>query len=128
MIVDGHEGTVRRPSMLGALVYKAAAYGVVLDRARLRHLPDFVVLATLVRPDDELGSASKRDREHLSHALGELIRHPEQVAAVEGGDLGVERVRTALGLRPARAQSDKTPAQLAASDPFAPRRRPRGTR
>lgn len=121
VVVDGRHGTIRRPSVLGALVCKAAAYGVVLDRARVRHLTDLVVLSTLVRPEDRVGEAGRRDREHLGNALGELLRRPDLVAGVEGGDVGVARVRTALGLQGVRA----APATPVGGDPFAPRRRAR---
>lgn len=119
--VGGRQGWVRRPSLLGSLVAKAAAYGVPLDRARTRHLTDLLVLATLVRPDDQVGQATKRDRRYLGNALGALVHHPELVAGVEGAADGLARVRLALGLTPA-----PTPlAGQSGTAPFAPRRRPR---
>ena len=47
--VAGREGFVRRPSLVGALVVKAAAHGNPGDAARGRHRRDFVMLARLLR-------------------------------------------------------------------------------
>lgn len=43
--VDGRQGHVRRPSLLGALIMKAAAHTVVADSARGRHRADFARLS-----------------------------------------------------------------------------------
>lgn len=94
--VGSRIGTVRRPSLLGALVAKGAAYGVQLDRARRRHLIDFAVLATLVQPGDNLAQSTHRDRHHLGRALGALAAAPDVVASVEGAAVGLARVRLAL--------------------------------
>src|SRR5450830_40331 len=45
---------------------------VVLDRARSRHLIDFAVLTTLIRPSDAVQEAGRRDREHLGAMLAAL--------------------------------------------------------
>lgn len=121
-------GTVRRPSLLGALVGKGAAYGVTLDRARTRHLVDFAVLSTLVRRGDQIGSAGPRDRVHLDNALGALANDPRLVATVEGGAQGIERVRLALrqSAAPATVGSDaqgRVPAGVREGGQFAARRR-----
>lgn len=94
--VAGLVGTVRRPSLLGALVAKAAARTVSLDRARDRHLTDFAVLATLVRPADQVHTATKRDRWYLDGMLAAIGSHPRAWAGVPGAEQGLERLRLAL--------------------------------
>lgn len=107
--VGGRVGTVRRPDLLGALVAKAAAYSVVLDRARGRHLVDFAVLATLLRPSDHVDLAGRRDREHLEAALGAMIADPRSWAGVEGADAGIARLRLALAPPPDAASAGQEP-------------------
>lgn len=87
---------MRRPSLLGALVAKAAAHSVVLDRARLRHLVDFAVLTTLIRPSDGVQEAGRRDREHLGAMLAALDADRRGWAGIQGASDGVERLRLAL--------------------------------
>jgi hypothetical protein len=51
--VDGREGRVRRPNLVGALVMKAAANTTpVSETAKGRHRQDFVVLASLLAAKD----------------------------------------------------------------------------
>lgn len=95
-------GSVLRPTLLGALVIKAAAYTLVGDPARERHLEDFVVLSTLIRPDDRVERAGARDREHLGNALGVLHGDPRTALGIENGQEGLARLR--LILRPARPE------------------------
>ncbi len=98
IVMGDRRAIVARPTLLGALVAKAAAYTVMLDRARKRHLIDFVVLATLADRRDRIAElVTKRDRHYLSNALGALTEEPGVVQAIEGGADGVERIRVALG-------------------------------
>jgi len=96
--VDGRTGTVRRPNLLGALVAKAAAHTVTLDRERRRHLSDFLVLSTLVEHGDRIDDATKRDRAYLHRMLGSIVHDRRAVASVEGADDGVHTLRLALAL------------------------------
>jgi len=97
--VGDRTGTVRRPNLLGALVAKAAAHTVTLDRTRRRHLTDFLVLSTLVEHGDHIDNATKRDRHYLHSMLGAIALDRRAVMLVEGADDGVHTLRLALGLQ-----------------------------
>jgi hypothetical protein len=59
--VDGREGFVRRPNLVGALVVKAAAHGSNPgDPDPRRHRRDFLVLAGLVRASDFTDETDRR--------------------------------------------------------------------
>lgn len=133
VVVGGRTGSVRRPNLLGALVAKAAAHTVSLDTRRARHVTDFAVLATLVRPDDELHTARARDRQYLRRMLTVMAEDPRPWAAVAGAADGLERVRLALRPRTAPARPtggapagwgrSRTPAGTPAGGQLATRRR-----
>lgn len=94
--LDGRTGVIRRPNLLGALVAKAAAHSVVLDRGRSRHLVDLAVLTTLLRPGDRVDQAGRRDREYLDAAIAALVADPRSWAGVDGSEAGIARLRLAL--------------------------------
>ncbi|GCD20961.1 hypothetical protein CTKZ_25230 [Cellulomonas algicola] len=96
--VGERHGTVRRPSLLGALVAKAAAHTVTLDTARARHLDDFLVLTTLIEPADRVDAATRRDRDHLHGMLGAIAKSRRSLLSVDGAQDGVYALRLALGL------------------------------
>jgi len=107
--LGGRAGIIRRPNILGALVAKAAAHSVVLDRARTRHLVDFAVLTTLLRPSDRVDQAGRRDREHLQAALAALAADPRSWAGIDGAEAGIARLRLALAPKPEAAQATQSP-------------------
>ena len=109
--VAGRVGVVRRPNLLGALVAKAAANTVALDPRRGRHLTDFAVLTTLLRPSDNIGVARKRDRQYLDSMLGSMAQDARAWAGVEGAAEGLDRLRLALhpGTSPGRTTSRTVP-------------------
>jgi hypothetical protein len=76
--VDGRSGFVRRPSIVGALVMKAAAHTVTGDPAKRRHRFDFATLAALVAArdfrDEEL---SPKDRTRLRAMVAATRADPE---------------------------------------------------
>ena len=98
VVVDGHGGVVPRPNLLGALVAKAAAYTVVNDPKRARHLTDFAVLTTLIAPSDRVEDAEKRDRAYLTSMLGALVTDKRTLLAVDGAPGGLDTLRLALDL------------------------------
>ena len=100
MTVGGRAGTVRRPDLLGALVAKAAANTVTLDPRRGRHLSDFAVLSTLLRPDDAVSSAGPRDRHYLGAMLAAMAENRRSWARVDGAEEGLDRLSLALGAAP----------------------------
>ena len=91
-------GTVWRPSMIGALVAKAAAYGVS-DSARDRHLVDFAILASMVTRSDGIADhVTQRDRQHLRPMLSALGAHRSLWAMVDGAERGIDVVGRAVGI------------------------------
>lgn len=88
--VDGREGFVRRPNLVGALVVKAAAHGNPGDRDPRRHRRDFVVLAGLLTARDVAAEElTKKDRRRLRSMVAAvtdrelLVEIPEASEAVE---------------------------------------------
>lgn len=74
--IAGVRGRIPRPSLHGALVVKAAAYGVTADPFRNRHIPDLAVLAAMMRRADDLAAPlTPRDRDHLQVGLAGLKTH-----------------------------------------------------
>lgn len=72
-----------------------------LDTARARHKTDFLVLSTLIEPDDGLDGATNRDRHYLESMLGALVFDHRAIASVEGAESGIYFLRLALGLEEA---------------------------
>ncbi|TFB48253.1 hypothetical protein [Cryobacterium tagatosivorans] len=94
---DGRQAQIWRPNLLGALVLKAAAYTVPLDQGVKRHLIDFAVLTTLIARGDLLAAQiTKRDRERLKNAVGAIRMDGTIIPAIDGSDLGIERLLVAL--------------------------------
>jgi len=64
--VAGRPGHVRRPSLVGALIMKAAAHTVPVDPHRGRHRSDFATMAALVAASDFVDERlSKKERQYL---------------------------------------------------------------
>jgi hypothetical protein len=97
VVAAGVAGRVRRPSLLGALVAKAAAHTVVLDRNRARHRADFAVLTTLIAPSDRIGDAGPRDRRYLGGMLAALAEDRRTVLRVDGAADGIDTLREVFG-------------------------------
>jgi hypothetical protein len=81
ILVDGREGVVPRPNLVGALVMKAAAHTAHGDPARRRHRLDFATLASLVTArdfaDEEL---TRKDRQRLGRMVA-AVRADEALTA-----------------------------------------------
>jgi hypothetical protein len=93
------EGAVWRPSLLGAIAMKAAAYVQPAGRDRARHLTDVAVLATLLEPSDVRGfAASSRETARIASVLGAVAKEPSLVSSVTGAREGLERLKLGLGL------------------------------
>lgn len=92
-------GTVPRPTLVGALVAKAAARTeVAADRARSRHCTDFVVLASLIAASDfrdvELNS---KDLRRLRNMVGKC-RADDAAMAMENAAEALDRLERAARL------------------------------
>lgn len=91
--VGSRESTILRPSLVGAIIGKAAAYTVMLDRNRDRHLGDLVALARLLRPSDLRGAPlDSRERGLVANAVGAARVQPATWAYVPRGGEALERV------------------------------------
>lgn len=94
---DRASGTVWRPSMIGALVAKAAAFSVQ-DAERNRHLVDFAVLASMVSRSDSIADqVTRRDRQYLRPMLSALGENRSLWVMVEDAERGIDVVNTAIG-------------------------------
>ena len=84
-----------RPSLLGALVVKAAALSIPDGVRGQRHIIDFCNLAPLVGRADLVGLTSK-DRQRLRRMLAKADAHPEIVSGVDGAVDGLRRLALAI--------------------------------
>jgi len=84
-------GGVRRPSLFGALVMKAAAHGAPQGSARGRHRLDFALLATLLARRDVVSEEVTRKDGTRLRTMIEAVRSDTAVMAA------YPQVREALG-------------------------------
>lgn len=97
--VDGREGFVRRPSLVGALVVKAAAHTNPGDQDLRRHRRDFVALAGLISASDFAGvSLTKTDRRRLRSIVTAIECDRELLVEAAGAPNAIARLRLAAGL------------------------------
>lgn len=84
-------GLIPRPNLHGSLVAKAAAYTILVDTYRERHLIDFAVLASMVARADRIGEQlSKRDSQYLAPILATLDVKRGLWAGIEGAERGLD--------------------------------------
>jgi hypothetical protein len=89
--VDGREGFVRRPNLVGALVVKAAAHTNPGDLDPRRHRRDFVVLAGLITArdfaDEDLTKTDRRRFGRMAKAIRAdtelLLELPNATASID---------------------------------------------
>lgn len=86
-------GIINRPSLIGALVIKSAAFSNPLDRARDRHLEDIALLSTLLTAADVPGNFSKNEIARLSTAVGVLDSRIEILSPIKDSLEGLERLK-----------------------------------
>ncbi|UZN03311.1 hypothetical protein [Cellulomonas sp. S1-8] len=83
---------------------------IVIDEGRRRHVLDFVTLATLIRPSDDIAAATRSDRARIANMLGN-VSHDTSWRAVDGGADGIERLKLALDVeKSASPTPDRQPA------------------
>lgn len=88
---------INRPSLMGAMVMKSAAYDNTTDSYRDRHLIDLGVLANLVGAVDAEGFAIKNnERKRLLKALRDLKIKSGLINSIDGALEGVLRVELML--------------------------------
>lgn len=97
IVAEGRSGTVLRPSLVGALVSKAAARTeIASDPSRARHCIDFVVLAALVSARDfRETDLVKKDRTRLRKML-DCCRRDDAAMSVKHATEALDRVERAL--------------------------------
>lgn len=72
--VEGRAGSILRPTLVGALVAKAAAHTSPGDSARQRHRYDFATLASLIAATDfRAETLSAKDRRRLSDMISVVL-------------------------------------------------------
>ena len=99
IVLDGRVGTVLRPSLVAALIAKAAARTEVsVDRASARHCDDFLVLASLISARDFRDTElTKRDRTRLRRMVA-VCRRDRDSLAVSGRIDALDRLERASRL------------------------------
>ncbi|CAN5163865.1 hypothetical protein BH09ACT10_BH09ACT10_11110 [soil metagenome] len=93
--VGGRVGFVRRPSLIGALVGKAAAHSITSDSFKGRHLLDFAMLASMVSRQDFEDEFSKSDKKYLRNAIPAVLADPRAVT-IPGAADGIKRIETVM--------------------------------
>ena len=94
---QGRTTFINRPSLMGAIVVKSAAYSNKVDSYRDRHLIDVAVLASLVGAVDAVGfTVSNEERKKLQATLKDLKNSIGLINSVDGATEGVLRVEMLL--------------------------------
>jgi hypothetical protein len=97
--LQGRAATIFRPTLQGALIAKAYAYGLVNDPLRQRHLQDFAVLSSMIRISDRVGDGLQRkERNKLFMAYSAAIKDP--LAASVDDTSGLRRLAAAAAFNP----------------------------
>lgn len=95
--IGSRTGAVRRPSLLGAAIVKAAAYFVTVDARRGRHLDDLALLSSMLTARDLRGEAlSVGERRYLMGAVPRAREHPAS-DEIPGATEGLMRLQQLLG-------------------------------
>lgn len=95
VLVGGREARLWRPSLLGALVGKAAALSITVDPNSRRHLVDFVTLLGLVRAREDFASLNPRDRHHLERAVRAIGTSIDRFGVADA-ELGLAKIMAVL--------------------------------
>lgn len=97
--VDGREGFVRRPNLVGALVVKAAAHSNPNDRDVRRHRRDFVVLAGLITARDFAAEdVNKTDQRRLRRIVAAIEGDRELLLETPGTPDSIARLKLAAAI------------------------------
>jgi hypothetical protein len=86
--LNGEVATIFRPTLQGALIAKAYAYGLVNDPLRQRHLQDFAVLSAMIRISDHVGAELQRkEKNKLFIAYTAALADPLAVSVDDAAGL-----------------------------------------
>lgn len=95
--VNGRAGRLKRPTLQGALLSKAAAVDQIVGQDNSRHLVDIATLASLVTRRDRIGADVTHAERRRLLAAAARIEHDPSIAARAGVDPSVvEVIRIAL--------------------------------
>lgn len=92
-VLGRNDGIISRPTLIGALIIKSAAFSNSMDRARDRHLEDIAILSTLLTAADAHGRLSRNEIARLRTAIGTLGSRVEILSRIENSREGLERLR-----------------------------------
>lgn len=99
--VDGRQGFVRRPNLIGALVVKAAAHSNAGDPGIARHRRDFVLLAGMITATDFMDeNLTRKDRQRLRSIVRKIKDDRELLLEVPGAMAAIKRLEDAARLEP----------------------------
>jgi hypothetical protein len=97
--VAGRTGTVRRPTLIGSLVAKAAAH--TLGEKGDRHRQDFAVLASILSARDlRESNLTSSENKYLIRMLDGTLADPHALALTPGAQAGLARLQQILPDRP----------------------------
>lgn len=97
--VDGREGSVRRPNLVGALIAKAAAHTNPGDAGRGRHRRDFVILTGLLTAQDfRREELMTKDRQRLRAMVAAVQEDPAILLELPNVEDSLNRLATAAYL------------------------------
>ncbi|UAL30574.1 hypothetical protein K8W59_03355 [Nocardioides rotundus] len=86
-------GTIRRPTLLGATIAKAAAYSITGVTNRSKHLDDIALLSSMLSARDlRDAELTKGERRYLRAALPSAHAHPV-TAEILGASEGIRRLQ-----------------------------------
>lgn len=90
-------GTINSPTLVGAILVKAAAYSNTRDSFRDRHLQDIAVLSTLIESSDAHGlELSKSERSRVFAVISQLDTNVALISTVPGSSEGLQRLKLLL--------------------------------
>lgn len=95
--VEGRVGIALRPTLVGALVIKAAAHTSVGDAGKGRHRRDFIVLAGLLSRRDIPSAMLRAKERHCLRSMVAACRADEQAMEIAYAKDNLARLVTALG-------------------------------
>ncbi len=96
MTVAGREGSVRRPTLVGALVGKAAGLSNAGDRGLGRHRRDFVVRTGLLTARDFRNQElTKKDRQRLRAMVTAIGKDRALLIEIPDAQISRDRLITA---------------------------------
>ncbi len=118
--VEGQVGTIRRPTLQGAILSKAAALEITGDDTT-RHLVDIATLGALVTRRDDVGANITATERRRALTAAALIRRDATYARLAGVDPSVsERLRLAFTEPPLAAPRTSDGGRIRRADPGHP--------